>query len=86
MLLISVALNSGSTLIISHSYHFLCVLHSLHSDYNWYHGSYLFLDQKFKDFSKTFKDTFPIFQGLHTIWFYLFSTILCYYRYFFASK
>ena len=24
-----------------------------------------FLNKKFKDFSKAFKDTFPIFQGLH---------------------
>ena len=25
-----------------------------------------FLNKKFKDFSRTFKDTFPIFQGLHS--------------------
>ena len=30
-------------------------------------GLYPFLDQKFKDFSRTFKDTFPIFQGLHAV-------------------
>ena len=27
----------------------------------------LFLNKKFKDFSRTFKDTFPIFQGLHSV-------------------
>ena len=27
----------------------------------------LFLNKKFKDFSRTFKDTFPIFQGLHLV-------------------
>ena len=26
-----------------------------------------FFDQKIKDFSRTFKDTFPIFQGLHSV-------------------
>ena len=26
-----------------------------------------FFDQKIKDFSRTFKDTFPIFQGLHLV-------------------
>ena len=26
-----------------------------------------FLDKKFKNFSRTFKDTFPIFQGLHSV-------------------
>ena len=30
-------------------------------------GSYPFLNKKFKDFSRTFKDTFPIFQGLYSI-------------------
>ena len=36
----------------------------------------LFLNKKFKDFSRTFKDTFPIFQGLHSVqkepWVYVF--------------
>ena len=27
----------------------------------------VFLNKKFKDFSRTFKDTFPIFQGLHSM-------------------
>ena len=27
----------------------------------------LFLNKKFKDFSRTFKDPFPIFQGLHSV-------------------
>ena len=26
-----------------------------------------FLNKKFKDFSRSFKDTFPIFQGLHSV-------------------
>ena len=30
-------------------------------------GSYAFLNKNFKDFSRTFKDTFPIFQGLHSM-------------------
>ena len=30
-------------------------------------GSYLFLNKKIKDFSRTLKDTFPIFQGLHLV-------------------
>ena len=30
-------------------------------------GSYPFLNKKFMDFSRTFKDTFPIFQGLYSI-------------------
>ena len=30
-------------------------------------GSYPFLNKKFKDFSRTFKDTFPIFQGFHSV-------------------
>ena len=30
-------------------------------------GSYAFLDLKFKDFSRTFKDIFSIFQGLHEL-------------------
>ena len=30
-------------------------------------GSYPFLNKNFKDFSRTFKDTFPIFQGLHSV-------------------
>ena len=30
-------------------------------------GLYPFLNKKFKDFSRTFKDTFPIFQGLHLL-------------------
>ena len=29
--------------------------------------AYPFLNKKFKDFSRTFKDTFPIFQGLHSV-------------------
>ena len=30
-------------------------------------GSYPFLNKNFKDFSRTFKDTFRIFQGLHSV-------------------
>ena len=30
-------------------------------------GSYPFLNKKFKNFSRTFKDTFPIFQGRHSV-------------------
>ena len=30
-------------------------------------GSYTFLDYKFKDFSRTLKDIFSIFQGLHAL-------------------
>ena len=30
-------------------------------------GSYRFLNKKFKDFSRTFRDTFSIFQGLHSV-------------------
>ena len=32
-----------------------------------YKGSYPFLDLKFRDFSRTFKDTFSVFQGLHAV-------------------
>ena len=31
------------------------------------HSSYPFLNKNFKDFSRTFKDTFRIFQGLHSV-------------------
>ena len=34
---------------------------------NWKQGSYTFLNKKFKNFSRTFKNTFPIFQGLHSV-------------------
>ena len=30
-------------------------------------GSYPFLNKQFKNFSRTFKDTFPIFQGLNSV-------------------
>ena len=30
-------------------------------------GSYPFLNKKFTNFSRTFKDTFPIFQGRHSV-------------------
>ena len=30
-------------------------------------GSYPFKNKKFKEFSRTFKDSFPIFQGLHLV-------------------
>ena len=30
-------------------------------------GLYPFLNNKFKDVSSTFKDTFPIFQSLHSV-------------------
>ena len=30
-------------------------------------GTRPFLNKKFKDFSRTFKNTFPIFQGLHSV-------------------
>ena len=30
-------------------------------------GTYPFLNKKLKDFSRTFKNTFPIFQGLHSV-------------------
>ena len=30
-------------------------------------GSYPFLNKNFKDFTRTFKDTFRIFQGLHSV-------------------
>ena len=30
-------------------------------------GSYPFLNKKLRDFSRTFKDPFPIFQGLHSV-------------------
>ena len=32
-----------------------------------FHGSHAFLNKQFKNFSRTFKDTFPIFQGLHSV-------------------
>ena len=35
--------------------------------YYYLQGSYPFLNKKFKNFSRTFKDTFPIFQGRHSV-------------------
>ena len=32
-----------------------------------FQGLYPFLNKKFKDFSRNFKDTFPIFQGLQSV-------------------
>ena len=32
-----------------------------------FRGLCSFLNKKFKDFSRTFKDTFPIFQGLQSV-------------------
>ena len=37
------------------------------TDCSYGQGSYPFLNKKFQDFSRTFKDTFPIFQGLYSI-------------------
>ena len=34
---------------------------------NYNQCSYPFLNKKFKDFSRTFKDTFRIFQGPHSV-------------------
>ena len=37
------------------------------SNSHWNQGSYPFLNKKFTNFSRTFKDTFPIFQGRHSV-------------------